>query len=200
LRPESSPVEPTAPLTSLTVGDTKKPWRPRGCSGAILVGFVLFLVFFFIGSLFDSSKPTDAPSTTERPEASRTVSLNVDARLERSQVTVSGTTDLLDGAVVRCEASFQGTFDDNVVRNYESLVDLGKATVSGQAFSLQGDVGRLPPGRNKVFCAFMPLVDEQLQNVYDTYGRAGEFLIGSNVFEVPDTMRSVESEFFFEKR
>jgi hypothetical protein len=54
-QPELSPVEPTAPPTSPTVGDTKKPWRPRGCLGAILVLFLILFVLGVISSVFDSS-------------------------------------------------------------------------------------------------------------------------------------------------
>ena len=141
----------------------------------------------------------EKPSAAGPNVQSRSVKLRVKAQLDGSQITVQGATDLPDGAVVGCEASYQGAFNNNVIQNYETLIDLGKATVAAETFSLHGNVERLPPGQNKVFCAFMPAIDEQPQQVYDAYGRNGEHLTGSNVNSALETMRSVESEASFAK-
>ena len=68
---ESSPSEDVRSPTAPTGDEAKKPWRPRGCLGALLVGFVLMLVLAFIGSFLNSSKSGGSSAEQRREQADK---------------------------------------------------------------------------------------------------------------------------------
>ncbi len=108
-----------------------------------------------------------------------TAMLTVAPELRNRRLTIAGTTDLPDGAILMYEARHE-----NWVNAGEPVwLRAGQVVVQDGAYSERLNLRRWPPGTIEVWVSFQTVLLEGSQppTVLETYGAMGERLIGENV-------------------
>ncbi len=117
------------------------------------------------------------------------VTLTLESEFSRRRLTISGTTDLADGAVLVYEARHENW----VTAGEPVWLRSGQIVVAEGAYAERLNLRRWPAGAIEVWVAFQSVLPEGNQpgHVLERFGAMGERLIGSNVTQ-EGPMRRVE--------
>lgn len=133
-------------------------------------------------------EPANTPCVAEKktvPESGpNVVHITLSPTISGDTITIAGTTDLKDGAVLMWE------LDGSEV----SLTENGDTTVNGGKYATSVKVRRWPRGRISVWVGFWPFSKTQPQWARTQYGTSGEKLEGPNVKLGSEGVKTVEIE------
>ncbi len=119
---------------------------------------------------------------------SETVELDMDARVADGTISVDGTTDLPDGALIAYEVTLDNSAEDAEILD---LFDTGTASVSDGTFLFDVPIDSWPAGDVTIWVTFQTVVagDSQPASVLEKYGDSGERMGGPNVTGAGDLKR-----------
>ena len=142
------------------------------------------LTFAALGALVSAGCTPSAPAPTGVP-----VTLTLEPEFANRRLTIAGTTDLQDGAVLLYEARHE-----NWTTAGEPIwLRSGQIVVADGAYSERINLRRWPVGAIDVWVAFQSVLpgSDQPDHVLATFGPMGERLLGDNVTQ-EGPMRRVE--------
>ena len=134
----------------------------------------------------------DTEETVE--QADTTVNLTLEANLDGDVLTVEGTTDLPDAALIAYEVRHERLTTD-VELPLEQLFAEGNMTVSDGGYTSTVDLKDWPQRSIEVWVAFQTIHGkgaEQPAQIIERFGELGENLEGPNVIDLGEVGKRVE--------
>jgi hypothetical protein len=137
-----------------------------------------------------ANTPCIALKKTAPTSGPNLVHITLSPTITGDAITIAGTTDLKDGAVISWDL-------EHALQNKNPMADLsehGDTTVKGGKYATTIRISRWPRGNIKVWIGFFPFLKSQPQWARTQYGTQGEKLEGPNVKLQPAGMKTIEIE------
>ena len=139
-------------------------------------------------------EPANTPCVAEQKNVQTSgpnvVNITLSPTISGDAITITGTTDLKDGAVLDWNLEHARQKKDPMA----NLTEDGHTTVKGGKYSTTVRVKRWPKGKITVWVAFFSFLKTQPQWARTQYGTQGEHLEGSYVKLQSEGMKTIEIE------
>ena len=124
-----------------------------------------------------------------------TIELSMSAQRDGGVITITGATDLRDGALLGYELRHKDmNFDPETP--IDMLFQEGRMTVADGQYGVTVDIRNFEPGEIEVWVAFqMDFINSEIQQpnrIITQFGERGELLQGPNVTELRENGKRVE--------